>query len=407
VQTGLRKPFEQVESGQHLKLYRGEAALDIPVSLGHRKSLIQWVSMVSLIVFCAVFASQGIAAAAGPFSDVEKSHWSYETLAEFADAGLIDGYSKEAFSGDRLITRYEMAWAISRVIPVSLSLRQLELRVRLQEEFQVELSLLQGASRDVSPTGQDEKQLATGSLGLGNLSTVSPMSTGPSPEAITGGKRLSEILGTEHPASKGISAGNPLKTISIPLDEGARAELSLGGTGPGLGQVTGDGDDVIARLDLKYALSQLAIFRASCELAKEDEASEDGEASAARATALLGIDYNFIVSDSAFVKAGYSYSRTADVPVPKGVKLGASGSLEQIGDGATKSASFFGDYSVPGLSLDARKHTASLGVGYTFGGTASVILGYKLIDFHELDPESQVPEVHRTNIATAELTIRF
>ena len=46
---------------------------------------------------------------------------------------LIDGYSKEAFTGDRLITRYEMAWAISRVVPVSLSLRQLELLVRLQE----------------------------------------------------------------------------------------------------------------------------------------------------------------------------------------------------------------------------------------------------------------------------------
>ncbi len=392
---------------KHLRLHSGEAILGIPVSRGLRQSLIKWVSMVSLIVFCAVFASQGIAGAASPFGDVEKSHWSYETLAEFAEAGLIEGYSKEAFAGDRLITRYEMAWAISRVVPVSLSLRQLELLVRLQEEFALELSLLAGADRYISHTGADAEQIATGSLGLGNMSTVSPVSTGPNSETISGGKRLSEILGTERDNSQGISIGNPSKTISIPLDAGAKAELSLGGTGSGLGQVTGEGDDVIARLDLKYALSQLAIFRASCELAKEDEEPKDGEASAARATALLGIDYNFIVSDSAFVKAGYSYSRTTDVPVPKGVKLGASGNLEQIGDGTTKSAGFFGDYSVPGLSLDARKHTASLGVGYTFGGTASVVLGYKLIDFHELDPESQVPEVHRTNVATAELTIRF
>jgi hypothetical protein len=158
-------------------------------------------------------------------------------------------------------------------------------------------------------------------------------------------------------------------------------------------------------LDLKYALSQLAIFRASCELAKEDEASQDGEASAARATALLGIDYNFALSDSAFIKAGYSYSRTTDVPVPKGVELVVPGGSEQTSDG--KSAGFFGDYRVPGLSLDARKHTASLGVGYTFSGTTSILLGYKLIDFHELDPESQLPGVHRTNIATAELTIKF
>lgn len=391
-----------------LRRSSGEAVFGIQIGI-RRKSLGKWLSTVLLIALCAVFASHGIAFAANPFSEVEKGHWSYATLAEFAEAGLIEGYSKEAFSGERLITRYEMAWAISRIVPISLSLRQMEILTRLKEEFSLELALLAGAERFIAPSAAGANQIAPGSLGLGDSAGVSGLTIGPNQESISGGKRLSEIIGIESGKPQEVPAGSPSKTISIPLDAGAKAELSLGGpSSVGIGQGASEGDDVIARLDLKYALSQLAIFRASCELVKEDdEASQSGEASAARATALLGIDYSFAVSDSAFIKAGYSYSRTTDVPVPKGVELAVPGSSEQIGDGKSKSAGFFGDYQVPGLSLDARKHTASLGVGYTFSGTTSVVLGYKLIDFHELDPESQLPGIHRTNVATAELTIRF
>ena len=391
-----------------MRLCISEAIRCISITFGHRQSPGKWVPIVLVVALCVIFASQGIAVAANPFSEVEKDHWSYDILAEFAEAELIDGYSKEAFTGDRLITRYEMAWAISRVVPISLSLRQMELLVQLQEEFSLELALLAGAERFVSPNQDDASQVAEGNLGLSDTPAISPISTGPNPETIGGGKRLSEIIGIDSVASQGISTGNPGKTLSFPLDAGAKAELSLGGLSAGSGQSTGEGDDFIARLDLKYALSQLAIFRASCELAKEeDDGAQDGGDSAARATALLGIDYNFAVSDSAFIQAGYSYSRTTDVPVPKGVELGVPVNSEKIGDGKPKSAGFFGDHETPGLSLDARKHIASLGVGYTFSGTTSVVLGYRLIDFHELDPGSQLPGVHRTNIATAELTIRF
>ena len=391
-----------------LRRFAGEAVLGIRVGTGRPKAPGKWLSMALLVALCTVFVSNGIAVAANPFSEVEKDHWAYATLAEFAEAGLIEGYSKDAFSGERLITRYEMAWAISRIVPISLSLRQMEIMVRLQEEFSLELALLAGAESFISPTGSGTTQLAGDSLGLSNTTGMSGQDTGFDQSSVSGGKRLSEIIGMDPAASQGIPVGGSTKTISIPLDAGAKAELSLGGPSMGIGQSAGEGDDVIARLDLKYALSQLAIFRASCELAKEkDDAPQNGEASAARATALLGIDYNFAVSDSAFIKAGYSYSRATDVPVPKGVELGALTGSEQTDEAESKSAGFFGDYSVPGLSLDARKHTASVGVGYTFGGTTSVVLGYKLIDFHELDPESQLPGVHRTNVATAELTIRF
>ena len=365
-----------------------------------------WMSLVFFVVFCVAPTPQSIVLASSPFSDVEINHWSYSTLAEFADAGFIEGYTKETFSGDRSITRYEMAWAVSRVDPMSLSTDDLSLYLRLQEEFKEELLFLKGENRNISYIGENVDSFSSAESNSNRIPTFPPIITYNQSEPGGGGKRLSEILDPERTQSDGITFNEPEKKISIPFDAGAHAELSLGGTGSRLGQIPGEGEDVIARLDLKYALSQLAIFRASYELSKDDEFQEGKDADAARATALLGIDYNFNVSDSAFVKAGYSYSRTQDVSVPKGVRIGGSGDLEQL-DSGSKSAGFFGDYSMPGLSLDARKHIASLGVGYTFGGTASVVLGYKLIDFHELDPESHLPEVHRANIATAELTIRF
>jgi len=64
---------------KQLRLHRRKARLHIPVSRGYRQPLVKWMSFVSLIVFCAVFALHGIsAAAASPFSNVEKTHWSYE-----------------------------------------------------------------------------------------------------------------------------------------------------------------------------------------------------------------------------------------------------------------------------------------------------------------------------------------
>ena len=84
---------------KQLRLHRRKARLHIPVSRGYRQPLVKWMSFVSLIVFCAVFALHGIsAAAASPFSNVEKTHWSYGALAEFAEAGLIEGYSTESFT---------------------------------------------------------------------------------------------------------------------------------------------------------------------------------------------------------------------------------------------------------------------------------------------------------------------
>ncbi|MEW5867529.1 MAG: S-layer homology domain-containing protein [Bacillota bacterium] len=462
-----------------------------------------WLGTVLLTVLCALLMAWSASGATNPFADVPKGHWSYAALAEFAGLGLIEGYSEDAFRGERVITRYEMAWIIARLgdrlrtpagppsvssspggsaalsgspgggqlSPALLSLKQRELLVRLQDEFASELALvagtsgrglpgsgagqhggsggisgsttgpgttgtaalgvplvqlgLPGLSEPRSPDGLSGSPEQAKSPGLsaassslklrpdpGFIAAIAALPGEAGPQAFSGGKRLSELIGTAQGAGSGVGAsgssqGSQKKALTIPLEDGARAELSIGGPPMPGGIAPEEGDDVIARLDLKYALSQLAIFRASYELVKDGAgASDGGEGSAARATALLGIDYNFALSDSAFIKAGYTYSKITDL-VPRGVEWGAPGAGEKPKEGPSKAAGLFGDYTLPGLSLDARKTTASLGVGYTFGGTASVMLGYRLIDFQELNPESQLPGVHRTNVATAELTIRF
>ena len=54
--------------------------------------------------------------AANPFSDVPAGHWAYDSVAKLAAAGVIDGYGNEAFGGDKLMTRYEMAQIVAKAM---------------------------------------------------------------------------------------------------------------------------------------------------------------------------------------------------------------------------------------------------------------------------------------------------
>jgi|GEM_PF-604221 len=56
------------------------------------------------------------AAMATPFSDVPANHWAYQYIQSLAADGVIDGYPDGKFKGDRLLTRYEMAAVVARVI---------------------------------------------------------------------------------------------------------------------------------------------------------------------------------------------------------------------------------------------------------------------------------------------------
>ena len=53
--------------------------------------------------------------AANPFSDVPSGHWAYDSIAQLADAGVVEGYGA-TFGGDKLMTRYEMAQIVAKAM---------------------------------------------------------------------------------------------------------------------------------------------------------------------------------------------------------------------------------------------------------------------------------------------------
>ena len=54
--------------------------------------------------------------AANPFSDVPAGHWAYDSVAELAAAGVVDGYADGTYGGDKLMTRYEMAQIVAKAM---------------------------------------------------------------------------------------------------------------------------------------------------------------------------------------------------------------------------------------------------------------------------------------------------
>jgi len=55
-------------------------------------------------------------AAEDSFDNVPADDWSYEAVAQLAQAGLIDGYDKNSFPKKKVITRYEMALIIAKAL---------------------------------------------------------------------------------------------------------------------------------------------------------------------------------------------------------------------------------------------------------------------------------------------------
>ncbi|UCH34782.1 MAG: S-layer homology domain-containing protein, partial [Armatimonadota bacterium] len=70
------------------------------------------------IAACAAFliAATVPAGAQGAFSDVPSDHWAYDAVQELAQDGVIIGYPDGTFKGQRQMTRYEFAMALSRIL---------------------------------------------------------------------------------------------------------------------------------------------------------------------------------------------------------------------------------------------------------------------------------------------------
>jgi len=99
---------------------------------------------IILLVTMFIMGIFGTAFAADPFSDVPAKHWAYGAVTSLSKAGLIEGYNDGTFSGDKVISRYEMAILVARIISKTdkADAEQKKLIEKLTKEYADELESL-------------------------------------------------------------------------------------------------------------------------------------------------------------------------------------------------------------------------------------------------------------------------
>ena len=71
---------------------------------------------LALVLVLVLMASAATTAFASPFADVPADHWAYDSVADLAAAGLIEGYPDGTYGGARMMTRYEAAMVFARAL---------------------------------------------------------------------------------------------------------------------------------------------------------------------------------------------------------------------------------------------------------------------------------------------------
>ena len=91
------------------------------------------------------------------FPDVKDNHWAYEYVTKLADAGLLKGYPDGEFKGNRVLTRYEFATVVYRMLEQGLGSTDDEMNA-LVKEFASELKYISidtvHKDKDGNPTVQ-------------------------------------------------------------------------------------------------------------------------------------------------------------------------------------------------------------------------------------------------------------
>ncbi|WP_371379401.1 S-layer homology domain-containing protein [Sporomusa aerivorans] len=97
-----------------------------------------------MLVLTLGAAGSTFAANENPFNDVPKKHWSYEAIDKLATDGLLESNSTKTFNGDKVITRYEMAKLVAKVMSKAdkANAKDKALIDRLAGEFADELTSL-------------------------------------------------------------------------------------------------------------------------------------------------------------------------------------------------------------------------------------------------------------------------
>ena len=111
---------------------------------------IHWIERgIIMKQFAALFAATALvgvttAFAANPFSDVTSDSWAYQSVAQLANAGIINGYPDGTFKGQNNITRYEMAQMVAKAMANQdkANAEQQAMINRLADEFSSELNNL-------------------------------------------------------------------------------------------------------------------------------------------------------------------------------------------------------------------------------------------------------------------------
>ena len=69
-----------------------------------------------LVIGAVLVLMAGGCRAEGRFKDVPKDHWAAEAVNKLADAGVVKGYPDGTFKGEKAVTRYELAAALSSMV---------------------------------------------------------------------------------------------------------------------------------------------------------------------------------------------------------------------------------------------------------------------------------------------------
>ncbi|MBP2651709.1 MAG: S-layer protein [Firmicutes bacterium] len=98
--------------------------------------------LIVILAFLFVFGCAGTTFAANVFDDVPANHWAYGAVTKLVHDGVLRGYSNPNFSGNTIITRYEMAIMVANAMARAdkASVEDQMILQKLKNEFGEELN---------------------------------------------------------------------------------------------------------------------------------------------------------------------------------------------------------------------------------------------------------------------------
>ncbi len=76
--------------------------------------MIKFLATITLAILL-LLGSASTFAASMPFSDVPNGHWAYDAVNQLASEGIVNGYKDNTFRGQRNITRYEFTTMLANL----------------------------------------------------------------------------------------------------------------------------------------------------------------------------------------------------------------------------------------------------------------------------------------------------